>query len=57
MSILPKKKCKTCDHIFTSSKIGKKITCPRCGGRSLADASDLDIAYEKKLKMQNKNNK
>lgn len=52
MSILPKKKCKTCDYIFTSPGISRKITCPRCGSKNLSDASSLDLAYEKKLKAQ-----
>lgn len=50
MAILPMKKCKTCDHIFTSPGIGPKVTCPRCGSKAITQASDLDIAYNNKLK-------
>lgn len=55
MSILPMKKCKTCDYIFKSTHVGRKTVCPRCGGKSLTEASALDIAYDKKLKAQEKN--
>lgn len=49
MSILPMKKCKKCDHIFTSPGIRKKITCPRCGSKLIGEASALDKAYKNKL--------
>lgn len=57
MSVLPTKRCKTCDFIFTSPKIGRKIVCPRCGGRSLADATASELAHEKKIKAQEMLNK
>jgi len=51
MSMLPMKKCLTCDHIFISPRFGKKITCPRCNSKAITEPSKSDVEF------YNKNNK
>lgn len=48
--MLPMKKCRTCDNIFQSKKFGPKISCPRCHGTNIIDASPSEIAFYKKSK-------
>lgn len=50
MGILPIKKCNTCDYVFSSPGITKKMTCPRCGSKMITEPSAADIAYHKKNK-------